>query len=212
MPLEADPIRLTKQQRMELNEIARSLSLPAGFALRVKIILLLADGCSYDALKAKLDTTAPTISRWKKRFLEALLDGFATPAAGTTSPYAHAPAAARRRVLRGTKRRPSKPWIVATVSCRCLPLAPSVTASSTNATAPCRCTRRSTPAPRRCRARGQLNTPAGSSPPSSTKWSSAAIPGKRCTSSATTFRLTRPSGSRLSSHNTRGRSFISHCP
>ena len=33
MPLEADPIRLTKQQRMELNEIARSLSLPAGFVL-----------------------------------------------------------------------------------------------------------------------------------------------------------------------------------
>ena len=44
MPLEADPIRLTKQQRMELNEIARSLSLPAGFVLRAKIILLLADG------------------------------------------------------------------------------------------------------------------------------------------------------------------------
>ena len=60
MPFEVDPIRLTKQQRMDLNEIARSLSLPAGFVLRAKIILLLANRSSYNTIKAKLDTTAPT--------------------------------------------------------------------------------------------------------------------------------------------------------
>ena len=59
MPFEADPIRLTKQQRMDLNEIARSLSLPAGFVLRAKIILLLANRSSYNTIKAKLDTPPP---------------------------------------------------------------------------------------------------------------------------------------------------------
>ena len=49
------------QQQNELDAIARSQSLPAGFVLRAKILLLLADGFCYDAIKEKLDTTAPTI-------------------------------------------------------------------------------------------------------------------------------------------------------
>lgn len=49
MPFEGDPIELDAGQRSELSEIARSQSLPAGFVLRAKILLLLADGFSYDA-------------------------------------------------------------------------------------------------------------------------------------------------------------------
>ena len=56
---------------MELDEIACSQLQPAGFVLRAKIVLLLAEGYPYDAIKNKLDTTAPTIARWKKRFLAA---------------------------------------------------------------------------------------------------------------------------------------------
>ena len=104
MPFEADPIRLTKQQRMDLNEIARSLSLPAGFVLRAKIILLLANRSSYNTIKAKLDTTAPTISRWKKRFLEAGLDGLETERPGQP-PHKLTPRL-RARVLSQTRRKP----------------------------------------------------------------------------------------------------------
>lgn len=53
-----------------MSEITRSGSLPSGFVLRAKIVLLLADGLGYAAIKEKLATTAPTIWRWKKRFLE----------------------------------------------------------------------------------------------------------------------------------------------
>ena len=65
MPFESDTVKLTKSQRSDLQQIARSAALPAGFVLRAKILLLLADGFSYAAIKDKLDTTAPTISRWK---------------------------------------------------------------------------------------------------------------------------------------------------
>ncbi len=78
MPFEGDAVRLNQQQRSELEEIGRSSSLPAGFVLRAKLVLMLADGASYEAVKAQLDTTAPTISRWKKRFLAEGLDGLET--------------------------------------------------------------------------------------------------------------------------------------
>jgi transposase len=104
MPFEADPVRLTKQQRTDLKEIARSPSLPAGFVLRAKIILLLADGFSYKAIKAKLDTTAPTISRWKKRFLDAGLDGLETERPG--QPPHKLTARLRARILSYTRRPP----------------------------------------------------------------------------------------------------------
>ena len=89
---------------MDLNEIARSLSLPAGFVLRAKIILLLADGFSYDVIKARLDTTAPTISRWKKRFLDAGLDGLETERPG--QPPRTLTPKLRARILNATRRKP----------------------------------------------------------------------------------------------------------
>ena len=51
MPFEGDVVVLDKQKRDELQKIARSGSLPAGFVLRAKILLLLADGVSYDAIR-----------------------------------------------------------------------------------------------------------------------------------------------------------------
>jgi transposase len=37
--------------------------------------LMLADGRSYVEIQKRLQTTAPTISRWKKRFLESGIQG-----------------------------------------------------------------------------------------------------------------------------------------
>ena len=104
MPFEGDTVHLNKQQRSELQEIARSAALPAGFVLRAKILLLLADGLSYVAIKDKLDTTAPTISRWKKRFLEQGLDGFETHRPGQGA--SKLTPKLRARILAATRRKP----------------------------------------------------------------------------------------------------------
>lgn len=73
-----DSIVLSEEQQLELNRIAQSRSLPAGYVFRARLILMLAEGASYNAIKQRLGTTAPTISRWKQRFLSAGLDGLDT--------------------------------------------------------------------------------------------------------------------------------------
>ncbi len=104
MPFEGEVVRLTKRERGDLEEISRSGSLPAGFVLRSKILLALAAGLSYEAIKDKLDTTAPTISRWKKRFLSQGLDGFETHRPGR--PPSKLTAKMRAKILSATRRKP----------------------------------------------------------------------------------------------------------
>jgi hypothetical protein len=60
-------ISLTKQQHSDLSSIAQSRSLPAGYVFRAKLILMLAEGSSFNVIKRQLQTTAPTIVRWKQR-------------------------------------------------------------------------------------------------------------------------------------------------
>lgn len=52
-----------------------SRSLPAGDVIRARMILMLANGRSYAEIQERLQTTAPTISRWKKRFLSERVNG-----------------------------------------------------------------------------------------------------------------------------------------
>jgi hypothetical protein len=61
-------LQLTDDQRGELSKWAASRSLSAGDVFRARLILALADGQSYGQIMGWLKTTAPTISRWKKRF------------------------------------------------------------------------------------------------------------------------------------------------
>jgi hypothetical protein len=61
-------IVLTQQQHSDLSSIAQSRALPAGYVFRAKLILMLAEGASFNAIKRQLQTTAPTIIRWKQRF------------------------------------------------------------------------------------------------------------------------------------------------
>lgn len=68
-------LSLTDEQREELKRWAQSRSLPAGDVFRARLILALADGMTYAAIKQSLKTTAPTISRWKQRFEESGLEG-----------------------------------------------------------------------------------------------------------------------------------------
>lgn len=77
MPFGADPIELAVEERQELEQMTQSRTLPAGDVMRARIMLLLSDGVPYRKIQERLQTTAPTISRWKNRFLEHRIAGLA---------------------------------------------------------------------------------------------------------------------------------------
>ena len=104
MPFTAEPLQLSEQQRADLNEIAQSRSLPAGFVFRAKLILMLAEGLPFAAIKERLQTTAPTISRWKQRFLEDGLEGLDTYHPG--QPAVVLTPALRAKILAATRKKP----------------------------------------------------------------------------------------------------------
>src|SRR6516225_1581778 len=96
---------LTSDQRSELSSIAQSRSLPAGYVFRAKLILMLAEGTSFSTIKRQLQTTAPTIIRWKQRFLESGLDGLDTYHPGQRARVLTP--ALRARILSATRKKPS---------------------------------------------------------------------------------------------------------
>ena len=75
MPFTAEAITLTAEERAELEEMTKSRTLPAGDVFRARLILMLADGLAYRTIQQKLDTTAPTIARWKERFQQQRMQG-----------------------------------------------------------------------------------------------------------------------------------------
>ena len=97
-------VSLTRDQRLELNSIAQSRSLPAGYVFRAKLILMLAEGASFNTIKGQLQTTAPTIIRWKQRFLESELDGLDTYHPGQKATVLTP--ALRARILSATRKKP----------------------------------------------------------------------------------------------------------
>jgi transposase len=98
-------ISLTQQQHAELSSIAQSRTLPAGYVFRAKLILMLAEGVSFSTIKQQLQTTAPTIIRWKQRFRQSGLEGLDTYHPGQ-KPSVLTPAL-RARILSATRRKPS---------------------------------------------------------------------------------------------------------
>ena len=98
-------ILLTQQQHSDLSSIAQSRSLPAGYVFRAKLILMLAEGASFSAIKQQLQTTAPTIVRWKQRFRQHGLEGLDTYHPGQKASVLTP--ALRARILSATRRKPS---------------------------------------------------------------------------------------------------------
>ena len=98
-------VLLPHEQQVELSSIAQSRSLPAGYVFRAKLILMLAEGASFNAIKQRLQTTAPTIVRWKQRFLASGLDGLDTYHPGQT--VSVLTPAVRARILSATRKKPS---------------------------------------------------------------------------------------------------------
>ena len=98
-------VSLTGNQRSELSSIAQSRTLPAGYVFRAKLILMLAEGASFNTIKRRLQTSAPTIIRWKQRFLESGLDGLDTYHPGQKATVLTP--ALRARILSAPRKKPS---------------------------------------------------------------------------------------------------------
>ena len=75
MPFTAEAIALTADERAELEQMTQSHTLPAGDVFRARLILMLADGLPYRTIQERLDTTAPTVSRWRERFVKHRVAG-----------------------------------------------------------------------------------------------------------------------------------------
>src|SRR5579864_3288953 len=69
----ATTIVLRDAERMELNQRAASRSGRADDARRARLILLLDDGCTWKAIRDKLDCNNTFIDRWIRRFREERL-------------------------------------------------------------------------------------------------------------------------------------------
>lgn len=68
-------LRLTVEQRQELEARARQYTLPYRDVVRAKIILMAADDVDNDEIADRLDTRREIVSKWRKRFFEDGLVG-----------------------------------------------------------------------------------------------------------------------------------------
>src|SRR5579872_6806011 len=96
---------ITDEQRSELKKGAQSRTLPAGDVFRARLILALADGASYSQIMRSLQTTAPTISRWKQRFEEQGMAGLDPRHKGSQPRVANA--AVQAKIARKTQQKPA---------------------------------------------------------------------------------------------------------
>ena len=98
-------LAITDEQRSELTTCSQSRTLPAGDVFRARLILALAAGDSYSKIMRTLQTTAPTISRWKRRFEQDGLLGL-DPLHQGSQPRV-VTAAMQAKIARKTQQKPS---------------------------------------------------------------------------------------------------------
>lgn len=75
MARKGNPIVLTDEQRTELLSITRSQKIEHRYHVRAQIVLMLADGKSYDEVQEKLSLSRSIVAKWKRRFSEAGVQG-----------------------------------------------------------------------------------------------------------------------------------------
>jgi len=105
MPFRGEPIILTPEEQQELQQVCLSRSLPAGDVFRARLILMLAAGRSYAEIRDQLDTTAPTISLWKERFLAHRVAGLMEERHPGQKPTVITPEL-QAKILEATRRKP----------------------------------------------------------------------------------------------------------
>jgi transposase len=75
-------MKLTKSEHMELQRQASARNGRADSARRARLMLLLAEGCTWAEIRTKLDCADSYISRWSKRFEAERLAGLFARHAG----------------------------------------------------------------------------------------------------------------------------------
>ncbi len=98
-------LEISAEQREELERWGQSRALPAGDVFRARLILSLAEGLSYRAIERKLGASAPTVSKWKRRFAQSGMAGLQGQHKGsqprTVTPNVQA------RIIRRAQQKPS---------------------------------------------------------------------------------------------------------
>ena len=78
------PLTLTDDERSELRGWARRPKTAQAHALRARVILQCAEGCSNSDIAEELGVTRATVGKWRQRFIEMRLDGLVdAPRPGT---------------------------------------------------------------------------------------------------------------------------------
>lgn len=106
MPFTAEAITLASDERAELEQMTQSRTLPAGDVFRARLVLMLAEGVPYRTIQERLDTTAPTISRWKERFEKQRVAGLLEVRHPGQKPSVITPAL-QAKVLEASRRKPN---------------------------------------------------------------------------------------------------------
>jgi transposase len=78
MPRSNSAVVLTREERLQLESIARSRSMPYGLVRRAQIVLGSADGLGASELARRHRVSRPTVSLWRKRWREGGLAGLHT--------------------------------------------------------------------------------------------------------------------------------------
>jgi hypothetical protein len=68
-------IRLTREERRELEARARQYTSPYRDVIRAKLVLLAAEGLSNDVIAARVDLPRQIVSKWRHRFFDQRLAG-----------------------------------------------------------------------------------------------------------------------------------------
>jgi transposase len=97
-------IRLSEEEQEELTRWSFSRTLPAGDVFKARLILALADGHSYSRIENELNTSRPTIARWKARFEKERIAGLEARHLGSRP--RKATASVQARVLKKTQQTP----------------------------------------------------------------------------------------------------------
>ena len=79
-----EPLKITDEERSELCGWARRPKTAQAMAMRARIVLAAAEGCTNTEIADDLGVSRPTVGKWRKRFLESGLDGLVdAPRPGT---------------------------------------------------------------------------------------------------------------------------------
>jgi transposase len=97
-------LKLTAEQKQELQRWAQSRTLPAGDVFRARLLLALAEGMTYREIARSMKTSTPTVARWKMRFEQEGMAGLEGRHRGS-KPRAATPAV-QARVIRRVQQKP----------------------------------------------------------------------------------------------------------